>query len=94
MEAWSFDDYSKIDTLFGGYWIFCQSLRLIDRWWLVKRWACCCWACGKTYRGDIKMLAAGKALKLKDHIFLQNRAYLGKTKEKQALLIFNRAKTK
>ena len=49
-----FDDDSKIETLFGVYWSFCLSLKLINCWWLGKWWTCCYWARGPKFLGELK----------------------------------------
>ena len=62
----SFNDDLKIESLFGIDWSFRRSLQSITFWWLGKLWRGCCWACGPTFRGELKKLAAKKALKIKD----------------------------
>ena len=54
MVAWSFDDYSKIETTFGGDWSFFRPLRSINCWWLGKRWAGFWWVCGPTFWVQLK----------------------------------------
>ena len=74
---------------FGGGWNFCQLLRSIDCWWLGKRWVGFFWACGKTILGELKTLADKKALKKSTIICVEDRTYVGNTKGKRAILIWN-----
>ena len=76
-----FDDDMKIETLFVIYWRFRQFLRLISCWRLWKRWTCCCWECGPNFQSELK----GWLLKgfKKYYNFVENRTYVGNTKEKK-----------
>ena len=63
MIARLFDDYSKIETLFGRDWSFCWYLILIDYWQLRKRRTGICWARGTNFQGHINKLDYEKAIK-------------------------------
>ena len=62
--TFSFNDYSKIETLFSGDWSFCWSLRSVNCWWIGKRFTGLCWSYGPTFWGQLKKLAAEKAKKM------------------------------
>ena len=88
MVAWSFDDYPKTKTLFGGDGSFRWSLRLIYCWQLGKQWTGWWWECVNNFRGEKKKLPAEKD-KQSTTLCVQDWVCVRNTKEKWALLTWN-----